>query len=70
MSVVSVDTSTCPHCDGKPKRDLGTWRQYSDGELVAVTARTWICDLCAGEGRVPRTLAREVWLNPDMNASA
>lgn len=65
-----TDHSTCPHCDGRPTRDLGTWRQYRDGELVATRCQTWTCDLCAGEGKVPRTLAREVWLNPSMTASA
>lgn len=65
-----TDLSTCPHCDGRPTRELETVHQFRAGELVASKVNTWICDLCAGEGQVPRTLAREVWLNPGMNASA
>jgi DnaJ-class molecular chaperone len=65
-----VELSTCPHCNGKPRRNVGTMSQYHDGELVAKTDRIWVCDLCAGEGRIDRDIAREVWLNPDTLASA
>lgn len=66
MRVVSspaedVETSICPSCDGHPKRDLGIVRQYRDGILVASRDQTWVCDLCAGEGRIVRSLAKQVW---------
>ncbi len=65
-----TELSTCPHCDGRPVRDLGIVRQFSKGKLVATRSETWTCDLCAGEGRIERSLAREEWLSPEMTASA
>ena len=65
MYLVSGETSTCPACDGRPKRDL-VKVECSAGTTFTV----WVCDLCAGEGRIDRDLAREVWRNPSMNASA
>lgn len=66
MRVVSepaeeVETSICPYCDGKPHRNLGTARQYRAGILVASRDQSWVCDLCAGDGRIDRKLARQVW---------
>lgn len=59
------ETSTCPACDGRPKRDL------MKAECCAGTTFVlWVCDLCAGEGRIDRDLAREVWRSAGMNASA
>lgn len=60
-SAEEVETSICPYCDGKPHRNLGTVRQYRDGVLVASCDQSWVCDLCAGDGRIDRNLARQVW---------
>ena len=60
-SAEEVETPICPYCDGKPHRNLGTVRQCRNGILVASRDQSWVCDLCAGDGRIDRKLARQVW---------
>lgn len=58
-----LETSTCPNCDGRPKRDL-----QKVACSAGTTFQTWVCGVCFGDGKIDRVVAREVWLS--LHASA